>query len=76
MGTATELPLLVSMEEHNLVVWIAFLNEPLVYEVQRLLDTAENQEDVVEYCVTRLKNLLSSCVNLFDVIVYITVSSI
>ena len=40
----------------------------LVYEVQRLLDTAENQEDVVEYCVTRLENLLSSCVNLFDVI--------
>lgn len=28
---------------------------------------AENQ-DVVEYCVTRLENLLSNCVNLFEVI--------
>ena len=40
----------------------------LVNEVTRLLGTAENQEDVVEYCITRLENLLSNCVNLFHLI--------
>ena len=40
----------------------------LVYEVHRLLDTAENKEDVAEYCVIRLENRLSNCVNLFEVI--------
>lgn len=39
----------------------------LVYNVQQLLDMAENQ-DVVEYCATQLENLLSKCVNLFEVI--------
>ena len=38
----------------------------LVREVIRLADTAENQEDVVEYCISRLENLLSNCVNLFE----------
>ena len=40
----------------------------LVREVIRLADTAENQEDVVEYCISRLENLLSNCVNLFDLV--------
>ena len=35
---------------------------------ERAVDTTENQEDVVEYCVTRLENLSSNCVNLFEVI--------
>ena len=40
----------------------------LVNEVNRLLSTAENDEDVVEYCIARLENLLSNCVNLFRII--------
>ena len=40
----------------------------LVNEVFRLLSTTENEEEVVEYCITRLENLLSNCVNLFDLI--------
>ena len=40
----------------------------LVNEVNRLLSTAENDEDVVEYCVARLENLLTNCVNLFRII--------
>ena len=40
----------------------------LVREVMRLADTAENQEDVVEYCISRLENLLSNCVNLFGLV--------
>ena len=40
----------------------------LVREVIRLADTAENQEGVVEYCISRLENLLSNCVNLFDLV--------
>ena len=40
----------------------------LVNEVNRLLSTAENDEDVVEYCIARLENLLTNCVNLFRII--------
>ena len=40
----------------------------LVREVERLLNTAENQEDILEYCITRLENLLSNSVNLFEII--------
>ena len=40
----------------------------LVNEVNRLLNTAENDEDVVDYCIARLGNLLTNCVNLFRVI--------
>ena len=40
----------------------------LVQEVMRLLDTAENQEDVVEYCIARLENLLTNCVNLHGIV--------
>lgn len=40
----------------------------LVREVMRLADTAENQEDVLEYCISRLENLLSNCVNLFGLV--------
>ena len=32
----------------------------LVNEVIRLLSTTENEEEVVEYCITRLENLLSN----------------
>ena len=37
-------------------------------EVMHLADTAENQEDVLEYCISRLENLLSNCVNLFGLV--------
>ena len=40
----------------------------LVNEVNRLLNTAENDEDVVDYCIARLENLLTNCVNLFRII--------
>ena len=40
----------------------------LVNEVTRLLSTAENKEDIIEYCITRLENLLSHCVSLFHLI--------
>ena len=40
----------------------------LVNEVNRLLSTAENDEDVVEYCIARLEKLLTDCVNLFRII--------
>ena len=40
----------------------------LVNEVSRLLSTAENDEDVFEYCIARLENLLTNCVNLFRII--------
>jgi len=40
----------------------------LVNEVNRLLSTAENDDDVVEYCIARLENLLTNCVNLFRII--------
>ena len=40
----------------------------LVNEVNRLLSTAENDEDIVEYCIARLENLLINCVNLFRII--------
>ena len=40
----------------------------LVNEVNRLLSTAENDEDVVEYCIARLENLLINSVNLFRII--------
>ena len=39
----------------------------LVNEVNRLLNTAENDEDVVDYCIARLENLLTNCVNLFRI---------
>ena len=34
----------------------------------RLLSTAENDEDLVEYCTATLENLLTNCVNLFGII--------
>ena len=40
----------------------------LVNEVTRLLSTAENEEDVLEYCIERLENLLTNSVNLFQLI--------
>ena len=57
-------------EERSQVVLIAFFGRALglVNEVNRLLSTAENDEDVVEYCIARLENLLTNCVNLFRII--------
>ena len=40
----------------------------LVNEVNRLLSTAENDENLVEYYSARLENLLTNCVNLFSII--------
>ena len=40
----------------------------LVNEVNRLLCTAENDEDLVEYCIATLENILTNCVNLFGII--------
>ena len=40
----------------------------LVNEVNRLLSTTENDEDLVEYCTATLENLLTNCVNLFGII--------
>ena len=57
-------------EERSQVVLIVFFGRALglVNEVNRLLSTAENDEDVVEYCIARLENLLTNCVNLFHII--------
>ena len=40
----------------------------LVKEVTRLLSTAENKEDALEFCIERLENLLTNSVNLFQLI--------
>ena len=39
----------------------------LVHEAVRLLGAKENQEDDVEYCITRLESLLSNCLNVMRV---------
>ena len=40
----------------------------LVNEVNRLLMSTAENDDVVEYCIARLENLLTNCVNLFRII--------